>query len=79
MSDKFYIMLNEEDQEKVKSCLASGQFSSAGDLIRNGIELNHQKLEANREINQQLRAGLTSLHERLERYLVTNHQNNNDL
>lgn len=68
MSDKFYITLDEADKAKVQDILGSGQFSNAGEIIREGICLAHKRAETMRNTNQQLRAGLTSLCERLERF-----------
>lgn len=68
MSDKFYITLSDNDKAKVQEILQAGQFSNAGDIIREGINLSHKRVESMRATNQQLRAGLVSITERLERF-----------
>lgn len=68
MSDKFYITLSDDDKTKVREILETGHFTNAGEIIREGIALSHKRIEGMRSINQQLRTGLVSLTERLERF-----------
>ena len=71
MSDKFYITLTEEDQMRLKECLSTGTFDNAGDLIREGIQLSYRRAEYIKDQNWKLRAGLSSISERLARYKVS--------
>ena len=68
MGDRFYITLSESDKNRVQEILSAGQFSNAGDIIRDGIALSHRRLKICRDANNQLRSGLVSLSERLERF-----------
>ena len=66
MSDRFYITLDENDQEIVRTCLASGKFDNAGDLIRKSIALAHRQISQSIKLNQKLRDGVNGWRDRLK-------------
>jgi len=65
MGDRFYITLSDADKSKVQEILATGRFENAGDIIREGIRLSHDRVSLSRDVNATLRSGMEEITRKL--------------